>query len=100
MKPKPLESLNHLTVPVAIKNFQIKTNHTSHKSKKLLAPSSACSLLINKYISTCQCLHCWCNNLVSQAVLRHVLQKLSQGLCSKLLIFAIGPPSARSWENA
>jgi hypothetical protein len=36
------------------KNFQIKTNHTSHKSKKLLAPSSACSLLINKYISTSQ----------------------------------------------
>jgi hypothetical protein len=35
MKPKPLESLNHLTVPVAIKSiFQIKTNHTSHKSKK------------------------------------------------------------------
>lgn len=36
------------------KNFQIKTNHTSHKSKKLLAPSSACSHLINKYISTSQ----------------------------------------------
>ena len=34
------------------RNFQLKTNHTSHKSKKLLAPSSACSLLINKYIST------------------------------------------------
>jgi hypothetical protein len=31
------------------KNFQIKTNHTSHKSKKLLAPSSACSLLTDKY---------------------------------------------------
>ncbi len=32
------------------KNFLEKTNHTSHKSKKLLAPSSACSHLINKTI--------------------------------------------------
>jgi hypothetical protein len=32
------------------KNFLEKTNHTSHKSKKLLAPSSACSLLINQTI--------------------------------------------------
>ena len=49
MKPKPLESLNHLTVPVAIKRtFKIKTNHTSHKSKKLLAPSST-----SHFLSSC-----------------------------------------------
>ena len=69
MKPKPLESLNHLTVPVAIKRtFKINTNHTSHKSKKLLAPSST-----SHFLSSCTLLqqsiqHCWRNKYWSQAL--------------------------------
>jgi hypothetical protein len=36
------------------KNFQIKTNHTSHKGKKLLAPSSPATSYqqVDKYRST------------------------------------------------
>src|SRR3954451_2248143 len=39
IKPKPLESLNHLTVPVAIKSvFLYRLNHTSRKRKKPRLP--------------------------------------------------------------
>ena len=50
MKPKPLESLNHLTVPVAIIHFQLITNHTSRKARNLAkaTSSSTCSLHIDK----------------------------------------------------
>jgi hypothetical protein len=46
MKPKPLESLNHLTVPVAIKRtFKLNSNHTSHKGKEASCPSQPAHFL-------------------------------------------------------
>src|SRR5471030_1765996 len=95
MKPKPLESLNHLTVPVAIKR-----NHTSHKSKKLLAPSST-----PHFLSTSTFLHGVDNALLADQFLKSsafvcILLLLIRLVKKQLLFFAIGCPSARCPESA
>src|SRR4051812_20183225 len=101
MKPKPLESLNHLTVPVAIKRtFKLISNHTSYKGKEVSwAPHLLTSYQqVQKYklIS-----HCWSKKQPKSSAFQSVLPKHPQlwGKCW-LLISAIGTPSALDWEKA